>query len=191
MEHCVSVALAAAAPDLGALTESLSIPILAQHTDTRGAGASTGWLVAESLVASGVRGSLVNHSEHPLSPMEMALTVERLADTGLVPIVCAREDQEASIIAQTARPPYLAVEPPALIGGKVSVSRAEPELIRHSVLEVHRSSPATHLLVGAGVQDGEDVRQALALGAEGILVASAVAKSSDPEKALRGLLSGF
>jgi triosephosphate isomerase (TIM) len=187
----VAVALAASTPDLSMLAEALTIPVLAQHTDTRGPGPSTGWVVAESLVASGVRGSLVNHSEHPLSPLDMALTVERLAETGLVPVVCAREDQEASLVAQTARPPYLAVEPPALIGGKVSVSRAQPELVRHSVVEVRHGSPATHVLVGAGVQDAEDVRMAISLGAEGILVASAVATASDPAKALAGLLSGF
>ncbi len=185
------VAIAPAAPDLGLLADALSIPILAQHVDNRPAGPSTGWLVPEELLASGGRGSLVNHSEHPLAPIEMALTVERLTEVGLCSVVCAREEQEATLFSQTARPAYLAVEPPELIGGKVSVSRARPEVISHSVLAVRRGSPATHVLCGAGVQDAEDVRKALELGAEGILVASAVTKASDPEKALRGLISGF
>ncbi|MDE1836317.1 MAG: triose-phosphate isomerase [Euryarchaeota archaeon] len=190
-EHQVAVAIAAAAPDLGTLAEAVSIPVLAQHADNHPAGASTGWMVPESLLASGVQGSLLNHSEHPLEPLDMALTVERLTEVGLTPVVCAREEQEAALFAQTSRPPYLAVEPPELIGGKVSVSRARPDIISHSVLSVRRASPGTHVLCGAGVQDGEDVRIALELGAEGILVASAVTTSPDPEKALKTLLSGF
>ena len=190
-EHQVPVALAAPTPDLSLLAQSLRIPVLAQHVDPRPTGASTGWTVPESLAASGVRGSLVNHSEHRIAPADLVATVQRMAEASLPAVVCAQEEREAGALASSSHPAYLAVEPPELIGGKVSVSKARPEVVSGSVRTVRAASPTTRLLCGAGVQDGEDVRRALELGAEGVLVASAVATSPDPESSLRRLLSGF
>jgi triosephosphate isomerase len=187
----VASAVAPAAADLGALAQALTIPVLAQHTDPHPAGAHTGHMIPEALLAAGVRGSLVNHSERSLAPEEVARVVARLNELGMVPLVCAKEDRHAADLAARVHPPYLAVEPPELIGGTVSVSRARPELIRTSVHAVRGVSPKTHVLCGAGVQDGQDVRKALELGAEGVLVASAVTKAKDPERVLEEMLLGF
>jgi triosephosphate isomerase len=45
------------------------------------------------------------------------------------------------------------------------------------------------VLCGAGVNSGEDVATALKLGADGVLLASAVTKASDPAAVLANLLS--
>jgi triosephosphate isomerase (TIM) len=164
--------------------------VLAQHADPEPAGAYTGRVVAESIRAAGARGSLVNHSERPLSPETALQVVGRLRGLGLVPIVCARDLTEARLLA-AGRPAYLAVEPPELIGGEVSVSTARPGLVAETVAAVHTISPETIVLCGAGVHSGSDVRAALALGTEGVLVASAVAKAGDPEAAIDELLRGF
>ncbi|MCI4348431.1 MAG: triose-phosphate isomerase, partial [Thermoplasmata archaeon] len=84
-------AIAPAAPDLGVLSHALSIPVLAQHTDPHEAGAHTGYLVPEAIAAAGGRGSLVNHSEHPLGPDTIAATIQRLNALDLVAVVCARD----------------------------------------------------------------------------------------------------
>ncbi|MCI4360566.1 MAG: triose-phosphate isomerase [Thermoplasmata archaeon] len=186
----VAVALCPSAPDLGLLARHLELPILAQHTDPDAAGARTGAIVAEFVAAAGARGSLVNHSERSLEFTQVAAIVARLSALDLVPVVCAPTVAAARRLA-VLKPSYLAVEPPELIGGDRSVSSARPEVIERAVAAVHGVAPGTHVLCGAGVHDREDVRRALELGSEGILVASAVTKASSPGDALRELLKGY
>ena len=190
MESHVHGAIAPAAPDLGALARELSIPVLAQHADPHEAGARTGYLVPEAIAAAGGRGSLVNHSEHPLPTRVIGSTLERLKGFGLVAVLCARDAAESRRLARF-HPPYLAVEPPELIGGTRSVSTARPEVVAHTVAAVRQVSPVTHVLCGAGIHNREDVRRALELGSEGILVSSAVARARDPGRAIQELLGGF
>jgi triosephosphate isomerase len=142
------------------------------------------------LRASGARGSLVNHSEHPIPEEEVGWAVGRLSGLGLAAVVCAKDVAHASALARF-HPAYLAVEPPDLIGGKRSVSTARPEVVRDAVVAVQAVSPGTRVLCGAGVHDRTDVATALALGAEGVLVASAVTRASDPAKALDELFEGY
>jgi len=186
----VAVALSPAFPDLGRIASLRSIPVLAQHVDSVDAGAHTGFVPAEAIAAAGARGSLVNHSEHPLSGAEVRDAVRRLANAGLVAVVCARDVTTARRLART-KPLYLAVEPPELIGGDRAVSTARPEVVSGTVEAVRAVAPATHTLCGAGVHDHRDVRKALELGAEGVLVASAVTRSDNPRAAIEELLSGF
>jgi triosephosphate isomerase len=85
----------------------------------------------------------------------------------------------------------LAVEPPELIGGEISVSTAKPEVIRDSVSAVNQINPGIPVLCGAGVKDQADVSKALSLGSQGILLASGVVKSSEPRKVLIDLIQGL
>ncbi len=186
----VSAAIAPSAPDVGLLAHSLSIPVLAQHADPFEAGARTGYLLPEAIANARACGSLVNHSERPLSFRLIAETCRRLQSIGLIPIVCAGDVPQARRLA-TLRPPYLAVEPPELIGGSRAVSTARPAVVSGTVRAVHAVSPRTHVLCGAGVHGREDVRRALELGAEGILVSSAVTRAANPAGALRELFLGF
>ncbi len=164
--------------------------MLAQHVDPIAAGARTGFVPPESIQAAGVAGSLVNHSEHPLRPSATREAVARLSRLGLTAVVCAGTVTEARRLARF-HPPYLAIEPPELIGGEVSVSSARPTVISATVDEVRRVSPRTRVLCGAGIHNRTDVARAIELGSEGILVASAVALARRPESAIRELLRGF
>jgi triosephosphate isomerase (TIM) len=186
----VQVALAPATSDLAAVAGLGLLPVLAQHVDPVDAGPTTGFVPVAALTAGGARGSLVNHSEHPLSRAEVGAVTARLGAAGLSAVVCARD---ARIAGQLARlhPPYVAVEPPELIGGDRAVSTARPEVIVASVRTVRAASPTSRLLCGAGIRGRADVRRALELGAEGILVASAVALAPRPRDAIVELLSGF
>ncbi len=168
----------------------MDLPVLAQHADAHEAGPRTGYLVPEAIAAAGGRGSLVNHSERPLPFATAARVVGRLRDVGLTPVVCARDVAQAGRLARLGAA-YLAVEPPELIGGLRSVSSARPEVVSGSVRVVHSVSPGTHVLCGAGVHDRCDVRRALELGAEGVLVSSAVVRAAEPARAIDELLAGF
>ena len=50
-------------------------------------------------------------------------------------------------------------------------------------------NPNVRILCGAGVKNGQDVATAIALGAEGVLLASGVTKANDPESVLSDLVS--
>jgi len=186
----VPVAIAPAAPDISRLTGSSGLPVLAQHVDLGAAGAQTGFIPPEAVAAAGARGSLVNHSEHPLSPAETRETTTRLNRLGLIAVVCARDIAATRRLARTAAP-YLAIEPPDLIGGERSVSTARPEIVFGAVRTVASIAPTTSVLCGAGVHTRRDVAKALELGAQGILVASAVARAPSPRDAIAELLAGF
>jgi triosephosphate isomerase len=186
----VAVAIAPPVPDLARVAEHVSIAVLAQHTDPGEAGARTGFAPVEAIAAAKARGSLLNHSEHPISDRDVAETVARLAARGLVAVVCAADVETAQRLAST-HPPYLAVEPPELIGGDRAVSTARPEVVSGTVEAVRAVSPETAVLCGAGVHDRTDVARALELGAAGVLVASAVTRAPNIERAIRELLAGF
>ena len=189
-EHGVAVALAPAAADLGRVATAVSIPVIAQHADPVAAGPCTGFLPPEAIRAAGGWGSLVNHSEHPLSTAVTRATVERLKALNLVAVVCARDVAAARRLGGLL-PPFLAVEPPELIGGDRAVSTARPEVVSGAVTAVRKVAPSTRVLCGAGVHDRRDVARALELGSAGVLVASAVTRAPDPRAAIAELLAGF
>jgi triosephosphate isomerase len=144
----------------------------------------------EGAKAAGAKGSLVNHAEHKVGLEVLQATVERLRAVGLVSLVCAG-NVASSRAAAALHPDMVAVEPPELIGGSVSVTNAEPRIVSGAVEAVKKLAPGVKVLCGAGVKGGKDVRRALELGADGVLLASGVAAVADPEKALLDLLEGL
>lgn len=172
------------------MARALPIPVIAQHVDRVDPGAHTGFQPPEAVQAAGGRGSLINHSEHPVPEATVGELVSRLRELSLAPVVCAKDVGTARRLA-AFRPAYLAVEPPDLIGGTRSVSTARPEVVSGAVEAVRAISPTTRVLCGAGVHDRHDVRRAIELGSSGVLVASAVTRSKDPTLALAELLAGY
>jgi triosephosphate isomerase len=80
------------------------------------------------------------------------------------------------------------VEPPELIGGDISVTSANPEIVSGAVKEIKTIAPRVRVLCGAGVKTAEDVRIAIELGTEGVLLASGVVKAADHKQALYDLI---
>src|SRR3989442_1266063 len=99
----------------------------------------------------------------------------------------------ASDLAHVAKlsPEYIAIEPPELIGGDVSVTTANPEIVSGAVERIRAANPNVGVLCGAGVKSRKDVAKALELGTVGVLLASGVVKAKDPEAALRDLVKGL
>ena len=64
-------------------------------------------------------------------------------------------------------------------------------MISRAVEIAREARPGSRVLCGAGISTAEDVRASLKLGADGVLLASSVVKSPNPEKALKELLKGF
>ena len=184
----VTIALAVGATDI-ALLKGCGVPVFAEHVDEHKQGSCTGKVLPESVAAVGAAGSLVNHSEDQVSEDRIKAMVARLQEHELVSVVCAKDDVVAATVAAYG-PSFIAMEPPELIGGDISVSTAQPDLIKKTVSAV-KSVSDIPVLVGAGVKNAADVRVGVELGAVGILVASGVTKASDKKAAIAELASGF
>jgi triosephosphate isomerase (TIM) len=164
--------------------------VYAQHFDKVLKPESTGWQSVASLADAGCEGVLINHSEHRIDAADVDWFVRAAQDAKLTSILCTKDAAESAAYAK-ARPQLVAVEPPELIGGDISVTTADPEVVRRSVSAVARSAPGVSVLCGAGVKSGADVTRAIELGAHGILIASGVTKAARPVEVLSDLASGF
>ncbi len=187
-ESGVTIGVAPSYIDLHPLCHHFSIPVYAQHVDGCEPGANTGHITVEAIHTAGARGSLVNHSERRLTIAEIEASVRGLRARELISVVCSNNEM-TSAGAAALGPDYVAIEPPELIGSGVSVSKANPEIIRRSVAAVRAVSPKAKVLTGAGIQSGECVKIAVDLGTDGVLLASSVVKSKEPGSVLRDLVS--
>ncbi len=187
-ESGVTIGIAPSYIDLHPLAHHFTIPIYAQHVDGFEPGAHTGHVTADSIKLAGAVGSLVNHSERRLTLAEIEGSVRALQAQKLVAVVCTNNEMTSAASAALS-PEYVAIEPPELIGSGVSVSKANPEIIKRSVALVHEINPKTKVLTGAGIQSGECVKIAVDLGTDGVLLASSVVKAQDPGAVLRDLVS--
>ena len=185
----VAFAVAPNAFDVRLLAEETGLPVLAQHVDAVPEGSHTGHLTPEAAREAGAVGSLVNHSENRLRLADIEHAVDRLTQCGLDSIVCTN-NATVSRAAAAVHPTFVAVEPPELIGGDVSVTTADPEVVSYSVELVKHVNPDVGVLCGAGVKTGDDVRVALELGTDGVLLASGVALADDVRAVATDLASG-
>ncbi len=189
-ETGISVAVAPQNLDLYRVASQVDIPVLAQHVDSITSGAHTGWLLAETVKATGAVGSLINHSEHQIQSEEIEQVVRRLRELELTSVVCAKDPEVCKKVA-AFKPDMVAVEPPELIGTGRAVSKLKPEVVSDAVKMVREINPEVRVLCGAGITNGEDTRIALELGAEGVLLASSVVKATDPRAAMLDVAKGI
>jgi triosephosphate isomerase (TIM) len=189
-ESGVTIGIAPSCFDLHPLCHHFAIPVYAQHVDGYEPGAHTGHITADALRMAGAAGSLINHSERRLSLADIEASVRALQAQKLIAVVCSNNEVTSAAAAALA-PEYVAIEPPELIGSGVSVSKANPEIIRRSVAAVHAVNPKAKVLTGAGIQSGDCVRIAVDLGTDGVLLASSVVKATEPATVLRDLVSKF
>lgn len=186
-----SFAICPAAPLIHHFAHSISSPrvqVWAQDADPVPPGAYTGHAPLEALQQVGARGTLVNHAERQRPLIEIEFIVKLAKKLSMSVCVCSADLPSTRAVARF-EPHYVAIEPPELIGGNVSVTSADPEIVAQAVKTVKQVSPSTKVLCGAGVKTGADVAKAIELGTEGVLLASGVAKAKDPAAAIRDLVS--
>ena len=146
-------------------------------------------ITVDAVKEAGATGTILNHSEHRLEKEELEKCIERAKEHDFTIILCVKDDEEAEAYTNL-NVDFIAVEPPDLIGGDVSVT-TRPELVSDSVAKVKAKNPNMKILVGAGVKTKEDVAKAIELGAEGVLLASGVAKAKDKKAVIKDLVSGI
>ena len=180
--------IAVSALDLSEVSNSVSnIEVWTQHLDPIGYGSNTGRLHPDTAIYRGASGTLINHAENKVDHSHVDDLIS-IIDARIPICACAADVEEAINLAKLG-PTFIAVEPPELIGGDISVTTADPAIVSDTVQAVESANPEIRVLCGAGVNSGEDVAKALELGAEGVLLASAVTKAENPAEVLSDLLS--
>ena len=188
-ETGVATAICPQQIDLTLVVKKVKIPVLTQHAEPYAAGSYTGHVVLESVKAAGANGTLLNHSEHPMKIVDIDAVIRKAKELELMTIACANNTDVSTSIA-ALHPTSIAIEPPALIGSGIPVSKADPNIVRNSVEAVKRIHDDILVLCGAGISTGSDIKAALELGVEGVLLASGVVKAEDQKAALLDLASG-
>ena len=174
--------------DLSAVVDAApKLEVWTQHLDPIGFGSNTGWLHPETAISRGASGTIINHAEHKVSLEHVAMILDSVPEDFTV-CACAADIEEARALT-ALQPNYVAVEPPELIGGDVSVTTADPEIVISTAAAISEINENVGILCGAGVKNGEDVAMAIQLGTSGVLLASGVTKVADPVSALADLVS--
>jgi len=170
------------ASDIYEIAKATKLKVYSQHVDFFKPGRQTGYILPEAVKKDKAKGTFLNHSEHPLKFSVLKKTIKRCKKLKLKIAVFAKDLTEAKKIKKL-KPDYLIIEPPELVGGKVSVSKSKPDLIEKIAKELK-----TKFIVGAGIHTRDDVKVAMKLGASGIAISSAITKAKKPGKKLRELV---
>ena len=175
--------------DLRQIKKEVGGQVWLQHVDLFAEGKHTGWVSPLAAAAAGADGILLNHSEHKIPPGKIRQLLKIIKSEKLPVMVAVKTKGQAEhwLKKLRPRPDYVAYEAPELIGGEVSVTEAKAETIKRIVSLL----PENKIIVGAGIKSAADIKKSLKLGAEGVLVSSAVVRAKNPEKILTDLASAF
>ena len=184
-ETGVRIAVAPQTAHLESVAET-GVETWAQDVSPVEHGSHTGSMLAEAAADAGATGTLLNHSENRRKLADVDGSLRAAERTGLEAVVCANNPRQIAAAA-ALEPDAVAVEPPELIGTGTPVSKADPDVVTDSV-EAAAAVGDVPVLCGAGISTGEDLAAADELGAEGVLLASGVAKADDPRAALEALV---
>jgi triosephosphate isomerase len=169
------------ASDIKEIATKTKLRVFAEHVDFYESGRHTGYILPEEVKKDLASGTFLNHSEHKLDFKIIQKTVKRCKEVGLKIAIFASNLKEAKKI-KSLKPDFLIYEPPELVAGNISVSKAKPNLIKKIA-----NSLKYPFLVGAGIHTKEDVEIAVKLGASGVAISSAVVTARDPKIVLKKL----
>jgi triosephosphate isomerase len=186
-ETSATVAIAPQAAHIDRVAET-GVQTWAQHVSPVEHGSNTGSTLAEAAADAGATGTLLNHSENRLKLADIDASLDAAARVDFDTVVCANNPDQIAAAAALG-PDAVAVEPPELIGTGTPVSKADPDIVTDAVAAADSVDPSVDVYCGAGISTGEDVVAANELGADGVLLASGVAKADDPQAALEDLVA--
>ena len=187
-ESGITMVAAPQAADIYRISDETSLPIFAQHIDPISPGGHAGGNLIETLVEAGISGSLINHSEKRMQLADIDEVIQLCKQNNIESCVCTNNISTSKAVA-SLNPDAVAVEPPELIGTGIPVSQAQPEVVEDTVREVKKLNKTIKVLCGAGITNGDDMKAAMDLGADGVLLASGIIKAESPKDALLDLVS--
>jgi len=163
----------------------LGLPVFAQMAHPVEPGRNTGMISPQNIKEAGADGVMLNHSENPMKVWDVERAVQICKKTGLKVLVFVSNLQEASDL-KGYKPDYIAYEVPELIGTGKPISSEKPDELKKFVKVLENSDIVP--LCGAGISKKEDAETARELGTKGVVVASSIVKSENPEKVIRELI---
>lgn len=181
----VEIIVAPQLTDIYQIRRATGIEIWAQHADAIDPDRHTGWISPYALRQVGATGVLINHSEHRLSLDEITKRVKYAKKYGLTTLVLADSIDMVKEINQIG-PDYIGFEKGELIEGTISIIEMERPTIEKILDQIDRP-----LIIGSGINREDDVKEALKVGAKGIILASAVIKAQNIEEKLTELAKAF
>jgi triosephosphate isomerase len=165
--------------------------VFAQHCDSIEVGRGVGSVLAEAVKDTGAAGVMLNHAERRMTLSEIARTVKRSDQVGLMTMVCADTPEEAMAVAQF-HPNIILAEPPALIGsGEWADVKGGEEYVSQSIEMVRKVDRRIIVLSGAGIKNGDDVKQIVETGADGTGACTAIVKAADPPAMIEEMVSAL
>ncbi len=155
-----------------------------QHVDALKTGRGMGFILPDALAGAGIQATFLNHAEHPITLENLVKTLEICDETGLISIVCANTLTEAKLIA-SLNPDIVLCEPTELIGtGKTS----DADYITYTTKSIKEMAPQAKVLQAAGISTGEDVYNAIKLGADGSGGTSGIVCAANPKAAVKEMI---
>ncbi|MFZ2152628.1 MAG: triose-phosphate isomerase [Microgenomates group bacterium] len=186
-ETKIRMVVVASALDAVRIIQETGAEVWLQNVDEYNGGKATGWTSMDQARMLGIKGSLVNHSEHK-KPKGTVLKIIKGKPDGFEICLCMGTLGQIEKWGASGKPDWIMYEPPSLIGSKdKSISSEEPKMIKNAV----EMAKGIKLIAGAGIKSKADVEVCLKMGAVGVVSASDFVLAKDPEKELRELASGF
>jgi triosephosphate isomerase (TIM) len=186
-ESKMRMVIVASALDAVRIKQETEAEVWLQNVDEYDEGKHTGWISMEQAMALGIKGSLLNHSEHKIAKGTV-LKILKNRPEGFEICLCVGSVGQIEKWGVKAKPNYIMYEPAALIGSKdKSIATEEPTMIKNAVDKANGIS----VIAGAGIKSRKDVEISLKMGAKGMVSASDFVLATDPEKELKELVSGF
>lgn len=186
-KHKVRMVITASALDVLRIKQETGAEVWLQNIDEFRDGKHTGWISASQAFELGIKGSLINHSEHRIPKGKIAKIIKNKPKDFEI-MCCVSSVGQIKQWTNKLKPDWILYEPPELIASPdKSVATENSEMIKAAVLATNSSK----LLVGAGVKSREDVKISLKLGASGVGLSSAFVLNLEPKKVLEEIASAF
>lgn len=161
--------------------------VFAPHMDSLPVGRGLADILPESVKSSGAHGVMLNHVEKPLGLSELNHTLERARALNLMTIVCANCVKETQSVA-TLGPDMIVSEPASQIA---TGHAAGTDFVREAVKAVRKVDPEIGVLIGGGVNSGEDVYDIIYAGADATGSSSGIVLARDPKAMIHEMISAL
>lgn len=173
--------------DMEPISQKTKLKIFAQHADAQDSEKATGYNTLKALKKAGASGTLINHSEHPLSISNIYKIIVMSKKLNLKTIVCTPSLRNMKMILKIkkAKPYAIAFEDPKLISTVKSITKYNKKEIIKFIKTIKKTKIVP--LCGAGISTSEDVKEAYKLGCKGVLISSAIANAKNPISLLKKL----
>lgn len=166
------------ATDIYRIKKEVDIEVWAQHVDPIDPGRHMGWISPYALKQAGATGVIINHSEHKIEKKLIKITLDKAKKYDLKTILISHDFETAKEFDQYETD-FLGYENEEFIASGVSLLTKEKEKISDVIKYLKHP-----VIIGAGISTKNDVKEAIKLGAKGVILASAFVLAQDPEKIL-------